>query len=73
MRPEKRRPLKDAVARNAFARFDAMISKKYEKQLEDFSEDQYRQLEYLKEMFEFLDDIIPDEEEEIVLPKGKKR
>lgn len=67
--------MKDTTAKNAFARFDGAISKKYEKQLDSFSEDEYRQLEYLKYLFEFLDDIIPEEEEEIALPlpKGKKR
>jgi len=70
----KRRPLRDAAAKNSFARFDNTITKKYEKQLDDFSEEEYRKLEYLNEMFEFLDDIIPEEEEEIVLPtKGRKR
>lgn len=71
----QRRPLADTIAKNAFAKFDASISKKYEKQLDSFSEDDYRQLEYLKELFEFLDDIIPEEQEEITLPapKGRKR
>ena len=69
----KRRPLRDTTAKNAFARFDMAITKKYEKQLENFSEDEYRELEYLKDLFEFLDDIIPEEEEEIVIPKSRKR
>lgn len=37
-----------------------MIDKKFEKQLADFDEEEYRQLEYLKDLFEFLDDIAPD-------------
>jgi len=51
------------MANNAFTRFDAAISKKFEKQLEDFSEEQYRKLEELKDLFEFLDDIIPEDDD----------
>jgi condensin complex subunit 3 len=65
--------LRDATAKNAFTKFDNAITKKYEKQLENFNEEEYRKLEYLKDMFEFLDDIISEEEEEIVIPKGRKR
>lgn len=54
-----------------------MITKKFEKQLEDFNEEEYRQLENLKEMFEFLDEVIPySDEEEDEPPKkrgGRKR
>lgn len=72
----KRRPLRDTTANNAFVRFDTAISKKFEKQLQDFNEDEYRKLEELKELFEFLDDIIPEDDEEDEIPKkraGKKR
>jgi condensin complex subunit 3 len=59
------------------AKFDATISNKYSAQLESFSEEDYRKLEYLKDLFEFLDDIIPEEEPEPEIPppatKGKKR
>ncbi|KAI0090375.1 nuclear condensing complex subunit [Irpex rosettiformis] len=73
-----RRPLRDASTRNAFAKFEASVSKKYERQLTDFNEDEYRQLEYLQELFEFLDGVVPedDDDEAIELPKkkgGKKR
>ncbi|EPQ52389.1 chromosome condensation complex protein [Gloeophyllum trabeum ATCC 11539] len=69
-----RRPLKDTTANNALTRFDAAISKKFEKQLEDFDEEQYRELESLKELFEFLDDIIPEsDEDEQDTPVPKKR
>lgn len=67
----QRRPLRDTTANNAFTRFDAALSKKYKQQLEDFNEDEYRQLEYLKDLFEFLDDIIPEDDEEEVEPKRK--
>jgi len=45
-------------------RFDSAISKKFEKQLEDFNEEEFRKLESLKDLFEFLDDIIPDSDNE---------
>ncbi|KAI0063895.1 hypothetical protein BV25DRAFT_1823946 [Artomyces pyxidatus] len=67
-----RRPLRDSAANTAFTKFDNSISKKFEKQLEDFDEAEYRQLESLKDLFEFLDDIIPDDdEEEVELPKKR--
>lgn len=50
------------------------MSKKYDQQLADFNEDEYRQLEKLKDLFEFLDDIIPFEsDDEDEAPKGRKR
>lgn len=51
------------------------MSNKYSAQLEGFSEEDYRKLEYLKDLFEFLDDIIPEEEPEVPPPskKGRKR
>ncbi|KAI6040837.1 nuclear condensing complex subunit [Pisolithus marmoratus] len=69
-----RRPLRDTAARNALAKFDASLSKKYADKLADFSEEEYRQLAALKDLFEFLDDIIAiDEGEEIELPKTRAR
>jgi condensin complex subunit 3 len=65
--------LRDTTASNAFARFDSIISKKFEKQLEDFNEEQYRKLQELKELFEFLDDIIPDIDDiDTDVPKKKQ-
>jgi condensin complex subunit 3 len=72
----KRRPLRDTTANNAFVRFDTAVSKKFEKQLQDFNEDEYRKLEELKDLFEFLDEIIPEDDEDEEVPKkraGKKR
>lgn len=73
----QRRPLRDTSTRNAFSKFEASINKKYEAQLADFNEDDYRQLEYLKGLFEFLDQIVPEDEDDdaIELPKkgGRKR
>ncbi|KAI0824958.1 nuclear condensing complex subunit [Trametes gibbosa] len=69
-----RRPPRDTAGKNALVKFDAALSKKYERQLENFSEDEYRQLEALRELFEFLDDIIPDFDDEDDAPKkGRKR
>jgi condensin complex subunit 3 len=53
--------------------------KKFEKQLEDFDEDEYRKLKQLQELFKFLDEIIPDDDDEEVISldqpkrKGRKR
>ena len=70
----QRRPPRDTAAKNALAKFDAALSKKYERQLENFSEEELRKLEELREMFEFLDDIIPLEEDDDEPPKkGRKR
>ncbi|KAJ6631026.1 nuclear condensing complex subunit [Mycena sp. CBHHK59/15] len=72
-----RRPLHDATINNAFKKFDASISKKFEKQLEGFDETELRKLEELHDLFEFLDDIIPEDDDEVVdvnpKKKGKKR
>ncbi|KAG2136706.1 nuclear condensing complex subunit [Suillus clintonianus] len=69
-----RRPIRDTAAKNALAKFDAAISKRYSEQLESFNEEDYRQLEYLKDLFEFLDDIVPlDDGEEIDIPRTRAR
>jgi condensin complex subunit 3 len=64
-------PPREASAQAALAKFDNALSKRFEKQLEDFNEAEYRQLESLRELFEFLDDIVPldeDEDDEDELP-----
>ncbi|KAL4262617.1 CND3 (condensin subunit 3) family protein [Pleurotus pulmonarius] len=72
----KRRPVNDASAKNAALKFETAFCKKYE-QLEGFSEAEYRQYGELKELFDFLDDLIPlsgDEDDgDTKAPKGKKR
>ncbi|KAF4583522.1 hypothetical protein EYR38_002274 [Pleurotus pulmonarius] len=72
----KRRPVNDVSAKNAALKFETAFCKKYE-QLEGFSEAEYRQYGELKELFDFLDDLIPlsgDEDDgDSKPPKGKKR
>ncbi|PPQ63212.1 hypothetical protein CVT24_005757 [Panaeolus cyanescens] len=58
------RSLGDAVAKNSFKKFEAMICKKFEKELENCSEDDLRKLDYYQDMFKFLDDIIPMSDDE---------
>ncbi|KAJ7242768.1 nuclear condensing complex subunit [Mycena haematopus] len=72
-----RRPLGDATANNALKKFDAAIQKKFEKELDGFSEAEYREFKKLQELFDFLDDILPEDDDEIIdidLKKtGRKR
>ncbi|KAM6503308.1 Nuclear condensing complex subunit [Amanita muscaria] len=74
---QTRRPLRDATSNNALRKFDTAISKKFETQLEGFSEEEYRKLSELQELFEFLDDIIPEDDEgddtDVPRRKGRKR
>jgi condensin complex subunit 3 len=65
--------LKDVTTKNAFARFDKALTKRFTKQLEGFNEEEFRQLEDLKELFEFLDEIISDDEEGNELPPQTKK
>jgi condensin complex subunit 3 len=70
-----RRPPRDASALAALLKFDNALSKRFEKQLEDFGEAEYRQLQSLQELFEFLDEIVPldeDEDEEDEAPSKKR-
>ncbi|KAG8985209.1 hypothetical protein FRB93_006052 [Tulasnella sp. JGI-2019a] len=55
-----RRPFKEAVVRNAFARFEKGLDKVLSAQLKGFKEEEYLQLEELREKFEWLDDITSD-------------
>lgn len=56
--------MRDITSSSALSRFDNSIAKKFRAQLEGFNEDEYRQLEQLKDLFEFLDDVIPDDDED---------
>jgi hypothetical protein len=54
------------------------LNKKYERQLEGFSEEEYRSYDGLNELYEFLDDLIPlnDEDEDSkvgIVPPGEAR
>ena len=62
---------------DALAKFDALIAKKFEKQLE-LKEEELRKLEELQDLFDFLDDIIPEDDDGVADPpeirtKGRKR
>lgn len=56
--------MKDVTSSSALTRFDNTIAKKFQAQLEGFNEDEYRQLENLKNLFQFLDDVIPDDDDD---------
>lgn len=54
-----RRPLRDSACITAFTKFETAILKKFKKQLEHSTEEEFRKLEELTELFQFLDSIIP--------------
>ncbi len=64
--------MKDTTSRNTLSKFDTLISKKFEKQLE-LKEEELRKLEELQDLFDFLDDIIPEDDGELIDPGPKKR
>ncbi|KAG6871627.1 hypothetical protein C0992_010585, partial [Termitomyces sp. T32_za158] len=69
-----RRPIRDTTTNNAFTKFEAAVMKKYAQQLQEFSEEEYRKLEQLEKLFEYVDSIIPDDdEEEIGLDEPKRK
>ncbi|GJJ15062.1 hypothetical protein Clacol_009337 [Clathrus columnatus] len=69
---QRRRPPKDSVTKNALIKFGKTIEKKFAAQLGGFNEEDFRKLEDLKELFEFLDDVMSDEEGEMPLPPKKR-
>jgi len=69
---QRRRPLKDTTARNAVARFETNLRKKFASQLEGFDESQLRELETLTELFKYLDEISSDEETSGEVPKRNR-
>ncbi|KAJ7090907.1 hypothetical protein B0H15DRAFT_930352 [Mycena belliarum] len=73
IRSLKRRPIQDGLANKALKRFDASISKQFEAQLKGFNEVEYSKLEELKDLFDFLDDIIPEEEETLSKPTAPSK
>ncbi|KAK7462742.1 chromosome condensation complex Condensin, subunit G [Stygiomarasmius scandens] len=71
----RRRPLRDAVSKNAFTKFKLAVEKKYEKQLEGFSEEEYRKLEEYHDFFKVIDQLLPpgeDEDEDTPPPQPKR-
>ncbi|KAK1226249.1 chromosome condensation complex Condensin, subunit G [Marasmius sp. AFHP31] len=69
------RPPRDTVAKTAFKKFEDAFIKKYEEQLKDFDEDQYRALQDFNDLFEEVDNLIPEDDEvaEPVERSGRKR
>ena len=65
--------MRDTSAKTALSRFDTIISKRYEAQLAGLSEEEYRKLEYLDELFQFLDEISEEEEEETPAPRRRAK
>lgn len=66
------------MCRNAVNKFLLIIEKRFAKQLEGISEDELRQLEENQALFDFLDSIIPlddeDEDDTYAAPhRGRKR
>ncbi|KAK0220231.1 nuclear condensing complex subunit [Armillaria fumosa] len=72
-RLQSRQPVKDTTAKNAINKFEATLSKKFESQLANFSEQEYRELDELKELFTFLDDLIPLSDDDEVIDVKPKR
>ena len=72
-RMKQRRPLRDFACNMAFSRFETAISKKFEKQLHHFTEEEFRKLEELTELFEFIDSIIPLDDVEDQVLNGPRR
>ena len=73
---KQRRLLRDPACNTAFTKFETAISKKFEKQLQHFTEEEFRTLEELTELFKFLDSIIPlddDENQSVDAPRRSSR
>lgn len=64
--------MRDVTSHNALNKFDAIISRRFKNQLE-LKEKELRKFEELQDLFEFLDDIIPEDEGELVDPELKWR
>ncbi|KAJ3856574.1 nuclear condensing complex subunit [Lentinula lateritia] len=68
------RPFADAVSKNAFAKFQSLFVKTYEKQLEGLSAAEYLSHEEHQAEAQFLNDIIPLEDESAPpVRRGRKR
>ncbi|KZV97200.1 hypothetical protein EXIGLDRAFT_833051 [Exidia glandulosa HHB12029] len=66
-----RRPIHDTTAKNALDRFEKSLRKKFADKLEGVSEEDYRKLEHLSKLFEFLDAMPEVEEDEPPAPKKR--
>lgn len=65
--------MRDTVCNTALAKFETTIVKKFARQLEHFSEEEFRKLEELNDLFDFLDSIIPLDDDEIIELDPSKR
>lgn len=68
----QRRPIHDTAAKNALERFEKALHKKFAEKLEGVSEEDYRKLEHLSQLFEFLDAMPEVEEDEEAEPPKKR-
>ncbi|KAI0030500.1 nuclear condensing complex subunits [Vararia minispora EC-137] len=67
------RPVRDAGAFSSVKKFDDALSKHYNDQLDSFDVTEYRKLEELTDLFEFLDDIFDsDGDDELVEPPARR-
>lgn len=69
----QRRPIHDTVAKNALDRFEKALRKKFADQLEGVSEEDFRKLDHLNQLFEFLDAMPEVDEDEAEQAQPKKR
>jgi hypothetical protein len=59
------------TTKNAFERFSKLLEKKYVEQLKSMTEEESREMVQLKELFEFLDQIYPEDPAEEPGPKKR--
>lgn len=60
----QRRPLKDATSRNAMTRFENSLNKRYSEQVKGLDEEELRQNENLKDLWDMIDEISEDDGED---------
>ena len=64
--------MKDTATKNALTRFESSLTKKFSAQLENFNEQEFREIQEMKDLFDFLDQVESDGEEEIPLDPPKR-
>ncbi|EEB92998.1 hypothetical protein MPER_08409 [Moniliophthora perniciosa FA553] len=70
-----RRPPRDSTSKRVFAKFEASVTKMYEAQLHDFNDEDWKNMQEHKKILDFVDSIIPEDEDEgdEQPKKGRKR